>query len=81
LDEEYGEMLQINYIDTAESENLKLTFWSYYVPVIYIIDTDGRAYHINSIHFIDEFKEFQEELKSQSYRELSNLQFAAPELI
>jgi len=30
--------LQINIIDVNEDEDLKLTFWAYLVPAMYIID-------------------------------------------
>ena len=84
LKEQYGdEELQINFIDITEHENLKLTFWADYVPTLYILDTNGFAYHINSIVFIkDDFNNFLQDFKNLTYRDSeTNYQFAIPIII
>jgi hypothetical protein len=60
--------LQINIIDIEEEENLKLSYWGYFVPAIYIIDnTTESAYLYPTRHFVLDAQGFRESLRNSSY--------------
>ena len=73
--------MQINYIDAIEEEDLKLSYWTYFVPTIYTIDTDGRAYILSTMNMVHDFDTWSKDFKSQKYKENSTLHFAVPPLI
>ena len=57
----------VHYIDATEEEALKLTFWSYFVPTVYVLDTDSKAYILPALEMVHDFDTFTENFKNKSY--------------
>ena len=56
---EYNDdQLMVHYIDADEEEALKLSYWTYFVPTLYVIDTDGYAYILPVMEIIHDYDTF-----------------------
>jgi hypothetical protein len=52
--------LMIHYIDAQEEEALKLGYWAYFVPTVYVIDnTDMRAYILPALEIVHDYDTFK----------------------